>query len=237
MQDIDDARTAHARRIVDAGLFEAEMLTKLLGAVLCQVFHIVLGAEVQTSGRAGLDAGGLESFGDPISAQGALEHLLGLGVELGNIKGTAADAVAAADAVLLLKIDNAVGVLHNGAISRTRRQTSGIGAVHALVFAHQQHQAAVFALVLVELDEVPVVPRGLRHGLVAVVEGGFAEGVAVPLQASYFACLAADASSGVNELADLLCPLHALARNRPGVAGDSDDFQCCLAHIYSLRLV
>src|SRR5262249_50959676 len=145
-------------------------------------------------------------------------------------KGTSAHAIAAADTVLLLKIDDAVAVLHNGAIGRTGRQAPRISAVHALVFAHEQHQRTVFALVLVELDQVPVIPRRLGHGLVAVVEGGVAEGVAVPLEAGNLASLAANAGCRINQLAYLLGPLYSLAGHRPCVAGYPDDFKCRLAH-------
>ena len=82
-------------------------------------------------------------------------------------------------------------------------QAAGLFAVHALIFAHEQHHGAVIALMLVELDEVPIVPGRFRHGLVRIVEGGFAEGVAVPFEARDFAGFAADAGGGVHQLADL----------------------------------
>ena len=89
--------------------------------------------------------------------------------------------------------------------------------MHALIFAHQQHHAAVVALVLVELDQVPVVPLRLRHGLVAVVEVGLAEAVSVPFQTGDFARFAANAGCGIDHLADLLGTLHVRARHRPGM--------------------
>src|SRR5215813_7580545 len=51
-------------------------------------------------------------------SQPALIDFLGGGMELGNIKRTAGDAELAADAVGLFEIDNAVAVLHDGAVSR-----------------------------------------------------------------------------------------------------------------------
>ena len=69
-----------------------------------------------------------------------------------------------------LKVDDAVGILHDRAVRRTRLQASGIGAVHALILAHQPLDRPVFALVLVELDQIPEVPARLRHRLVGVVE-------------------------------------------------------------------
>ncbi len=102
--------------------------------------------------------------------------------------------------------------------------------MHALVFAHKQRDAAVFALVLVELDQVPVIPLCLRHGLVAVVEDRVGERVPVPLETGHFAGLAADAGGSVNQFADLIVALHAFAGSGSSVAGNSSDCQCRLAH-------
>ncbi len=66
-----------------------------------------------------------------------------VGIELRNIEGAAGDAILAADAVFLLEIDDAVAVLHDGAVGRARAQAAGIGAVHALILAHQPAEVAV----------------------------------------------------------------------------------------------
>src|ERR1039458_5616559 len=220
VQHIDDARSAHARRIIDPRLLEAIVLAKLPGPSFGQILHVVFGAEVQTAGGARLDARWFQSLAHPVHTQRALEHLLGLRIELGNIEGAAADAISAANTILLLKIDNAVGVLHDRAVGGTSRQTAGIGAVHALVFAHQQRDAAVFTLVLVELDQIPVIPRRLRHGLVAVVEDRVGEGVAVPLQAGDFTGFAADAGRSVDQLAHQFAALDVFAGRWTSVAGN-----------------
>ena len=70
--------------------------------------------------------------------------------------------------------------------------------MHALIFAHEQHRAAVFTFVLIELDQVPVIPCRFWHGLVAVVEGGVSKRVTIPFQAGYFAGLASDARGRVD---------------------------------------
>ena len=49
-----------------------------------------------------------------------------------------------------LKIDNSVGILDDGAVRGARNQTARFFTMHALIFAHQQHHRAVFALA--ELD-------------------------------------------------------------------------------------
>ena len=111
---------------------------------------------MQAARGARLDARRLQSFAYAVNTQRALEHLFRRRIELRNIERTSTHAISAANAILLLKIHNAVGVLHDRAIRRTRRQAPRIGAVHALILAHQQRDAAVFALVLVELDQIPV---------------------------------------------------------------------------------
>ena len=162
---------------------------------------------MQAARGARLDASRFETHRYAVVAQRALENFARLRAEFRNVERAAGHAVAATDAIRFLEIDDAVGVLHDGRVRRTRRQAARIFAVHALVFAHQQHHAAVFALVFVELDQVPVIPRRFRHGLVGVVEGGFAEGVTVPFQAGHFARFAADARGGVHQLADLEFPV------------------------------
>ena len=135
-------------------------------------------------------------------------------IELGNVERAAGDAISAADAVLLLEIDDAVGVLHDGAVGGAGAQAAGIGAVHALILAHQPHQRAVFALMLVELDQVPVIPPRLRHRLVGVVETLSPKRHIVPLHARHFARLAADAGRGVDQLADRVFGAACLRRER-----------------------
>ncbi len=230
MQDINDPGSTDTGGIVHARVFKIEVLAKLLCAIFGENLHVVLGSEVQTAGWTGLYARRFESDGDTVRTESALEHLLCGWIEFRNIKRASTNAVAAADAILLLKIDDAIGVLHDGTVSGAGRETTRIGAVHALIFAHQQRDAAVFALVLVELDQVPEIPRRFRHGLIAIVEGRVGEGVTVPLEASYLAGLAADASRGIDQLADLLCALHAGAGDGPRMTRDLHDLQRCLAH-------
>src|SRR5229473_1735269 len=78
--------------------------------------HIVLAAEVQATGGARLDARRFQALAHAISAERALENAIGLRVHLRNVERAAGDAVAAADAVGLLKIDDAIGVLHDGPV-------------------------------------------------------------------------------------------------------------------------
>src|SRR4029079_8176541 len=95
-----------------------------------------------------------------------------------------------------------------------------VGAVHALVLAHEPLERAVGLDVLAELDQVPIVPRRLWHGLVGVLKNGFAEGKIVPLQAGDFTGLASDAGGSVDQFGEARLPLRAFAGEGTGAAGD-----------------
>src|SRR5258708_145672 len=136
VEHVDNAGSVDARRIVYAGLFDAVIVAKLLGASLRQILHVVFGSKMQAAGRAGFNTRRFQSLAHPVHAKRALEHLLGGGIEFGNIEWTAADAISAANAVLLLKIHDAVRILHDRAIRGASRQAARISAVHALIFAH-----------------------------------------------------------------------------------------------------
>src|SRR5438067_8144802 len=102
------------------------MLAQLPCAAVGERPHIGFRAELQTARRARLDARGLETLAHAIRAERALEHLFRCGVELRDIERATRDAVLTPDAVLLLKIDDAVRVLHDSPVGRTGAQASGI---------------------------------------------------------------------------------------------------------------
>src|ERR1700693_4432319 len=106
VQNVDDARASHALRIVNARVLESVMLAKLRSALLRQVLHVVLGAEVQAAGRARLNAGGLQAHAHAVRAERTLVNLLSIGIEFRNVKGAAGNAISAADAMVLLEIDD-----------------------------------------------------------------------------------------------------------------------------------
>src|SRR5260221_7034515 len=139
MQHVNYSGTAHARRIVNSRIREIIVITQLLRPLFRQELHVVLAAKVQAACRARLDARRFKSLIDAIVAQSALVNALGLLIKLGNIEWTAGDAISAADAFLLLKIHDAVRILHDGAVGRARLQTSRLRAVLALSLAHQPH--------------------------------------------------------------------------------------------------
>src|SRR5262249_28951904 len=74
------------------------------------------------------------------NAIGAQAALVGLVIDLGDardVERTALYAVAAADAVLVHEVDDAVGVLHDRARRRAGLEAARIRAVHAAVLADQ----------------------------------------------------------------------------------------------------
>src|SRR5258708_24775279 len=158
---------------------------------------------MQTAGRTGLDASGFESLTYSIRAEGALVNLLGFLVELGNVEGTARDAVSATDAVLLLKVDDAVFILDDRDIGGTGAQATRIFAVHALIFPHQPHQITI-ALVLGKLDQIPIIPFGRRHRLASVIERRLAKLLIVPFGAGNFTGFATTAARHGDARADFL---------------------------------
>jgi hypothetical protein len=108
----------------------------------------------QPVGHALMQAGS-RPFAYAIGAEGAFVDALGRGIEARDVEGTSGDAEFAADAVFLVEVDDAVGVFDDGAIGGAGVEASGIGAVHALILAHQPLDGAVGILVLIELDQVP----------------------------------------------------------------------------------
>src|SRR5260370_29234285 len=131
VQYIDYARAADARRVIYAGFREIVVIAELLGASLREELHVVFAAEMQATCGARFDACRLQPFAHAVRTQRAFVNPFGRRIEFRDVEGASADAVAAADAVGLLEIDDAIGVLHDGPVRGTRRQTSRLGTMHA----------------------------------------------------------------------------------------------------------
>src|SRR5882724_2458092 len=166
------------------------------------LLHVLLGPEHQRTGGTGFDAGRLEPHRHAVGAQGAF---VGLVIALGDardVERAAGDAVPAADAVLFVKVHNAVRVLHDRARRRAGLQAPRVGAVHAAVLADQPLEIALGVLVFGEAHQRPglagqiarvVVDAGVAADLVAQI---------VPFHARDLAGLAADELGRVDELGD-----------------------------------
>ena len=132
---------------------------------------------------------------------------VGLVVDLGDardVEGTALHAIAAADAVLVHEVDDAVGVLHDGAGRRAGLEAARILAMHAAVLADQPLEIA--GLRVLPLGEAHQ-RQGVRRQVVRVVVDADVDAdllaQVVPLQAGDLAGLAADALRDVDELGHL----------------------------------
>src|SRR5215813_15403197 len=126
VQYINHMRALHPRRIVNARVLEARHLAELLRAVLGQELHVILRTEMQAPRRARFDARRLEARAHPVHTQRALKDFPRRRAELRDVERTAGHAVAAADALLLLEIDDPIHILNDRSVRRARGQTSWI---------------------------------------------------------------------------------------------------------------
>jgi hypothetical protein len=142
-----------------------------------------------------------------------------------NIEWTTGNAITAANAVILLKVDDAVFIFDDGSICRTCTEATGIFAVHALILPHKPHQIAI-ALILNELDQIVIIPLGGGHRLVRIVEGGFSKRMIIPFDAGDFASFATDAGRDVDIFTDLFFASRTGARHRTGMRRDLLNLKC-----------
>ncbi len=112
VQHVHDMRPAHPLRVVDTRVGIATRF-QLIDPLLGNLQHLLLGAKVNGPGRTGLHAGWLLTNADAIHAQRAFVDPVVLFIETRHVERTARDAVSATDAVILLEIDDAIGVLNN----------------------------------------------------------------------------------------------------------------------------
>ncbi len=201
MQHIHDMRAANAGRVIQPRVLEAAFL-QVGDAVIGVIDHVLLAAKDQRLGRAGLDTGRLQPDHDPIGAQRAFVGLAVLLREARHVERAAGHAVAAADAVLLLKIDDAVAVLDDRPRRRAGFQAAGIGAVHAAILADQPFQRAVL-LMLGKAHQRPAILGEVVRVLVGTLVDADVLAQIVPLLAGRLAGLAADALADVDELGHL----------------------------------
>src|SRR5690606_4080935 len=201
MQHVHYVRAADAGGIVQPRLIETARLQVFYpsGGML---LHVLLGAEHERAGGTGLDAGGLAPNGDAIRAQRALVGLMIALRDSRDVEWATGNAVAAPDAVLLVKVHDAVRVLHDRAGCRAGFQAARVGAVHAAVLADQPLQVARRILVFRETHERPgMLGQVSRIVVNADVAADFVAQV-VPFHAGNLAGFAADAFRRVDELRD-----------------------------------
>src|SRR5690606_5612467 len=172
------------------------------------VLHLVLGAEHDRLRGTCLLTGRSLTDRDPVGAERALVGFVISLRDAGNVEGTALHAIAAADAVLLHEVDDAVGVLHDRTRRRARFEAARILAMHAAVLADQPLEiAGARVLVLGVAHQRPAVGSQVMRVVVHPdVDADFLSEL-VPLEARRLARLAADALRDVDQLGDLGLPL------------------------------
>src|SRR5256885_1228741 len=152
----------------------------------------------------------------PVGAQRAFIRLAVFLGDSGNIKRATGNTVTATNAVLLVKVHDAVAVLHDRARRGASLETAGVGAVHAAVLADQPFELVLLHLHLRETHHGPGLISEVERVVVDAVIGTNLIAQVVPLHARHLAGLAADALGDVYELRDLLRLAHPRRRRGGG---------------------
>ncbi len=224
LQHVHHVGATHALRVVQAGVLVAArfQVFHTAGRVLG---HRLLAAEGDRAGRAGLHAGRLLAHRHPVRTQRAFVGLVVLPGNARHVERTTGHAVAAADAVLFLEVDDAIGVLDDRAGRRTGLQAARIAAVHAAFLADQPLQLALLVLVLAELHHRPRLIAQVRWIVIAAHAAADLVAQVVPFHAGDLAGLAADAFAHVDQLGDLAGMRTARFRRGRGGGRAADDVQ------------
>src|SRR5690554_1933048 len=220
VQDVHHMGSANPCRVVQPCVLEAPAF-QVLDTPVGVGFHVILGAEYNGSGRAGFHAGGLQPHRYSVGAQGALVGLLILLRNAGNVERTTGNAVAAANAVILVEVDNTVIVLNDGAGTGAGLETARIRAVHTAVLADQPFQIAIRGFVFLKPHHGPGVLGQVRGVIVdADVPADLIPDV-VPFHTCDLTGLTANAHRGVDQLGDLVVASNRRSGLSSGGAGDN----------------
>lgn len=183
------------------------------------------------AGWTGLHAGRLLPDADAVHAQGAFVYPVILFIEARDIKRTARDAVPAADAVVLLEIDDPVGVLDNCPGRRARLQAARIFTVHAAVFADQPLQPAVL-VGFAKAHHRPGFGTQIRRIVVHPNAVPYLVANIVPLRTGHLTGLTAHAGGDVDKLGDLCLVVPRAGRGRYGIGrGAFNNVLCFHRHL------
>src|SRR5690625_81941 len=155
--------------------------------------HILFGAKDDGAGRTGFNAGRLLTHGDSVRTQGAFVHLVVLGGHPWNIKRTACNTVTTANTGILIKINNAIAVLHDGPRRRTGFKAARLSAMHTAILADKPLKVTLFVFVFSKTHQRP----GISGEILGVVINpdvlAYVITQIVPLHTGHLAGLTADA--------------------------------------------
>src|SRR5262249_47744466 len=148
------------------------------------------------------DTGRLEPNGDAVRAQRAL---VGFVIALGdarNVERAAGDAVAATDAVLLVEVHDAVGVLDDRTRGGAGLHATRILTMHPAILADQPLQVTRAVVLLRKAHQRPGARAQIVRVLVLPGVGAALTPQVVPLHAGDLAGFAADTLARIDELGD-----------------------------------
>src|SRR5215510_13182671 len=112
LQHVNHSGPADAEWVVNSGLRPAVGF-QLIDAVIGDLDELLFSAELQAAGRARFDASGFKAIGDAVGAERAFVDFPGPLVQPWDVERAARHAILTADAMLLLEIHDAIGVLYD----------------------------------------------------------------------------------------------------------------------------
>ncbi|MNR37624.1 hypothetical protein D3C85_1556610 [compost metagenome] len=112
VQHVHHVRPANARWIVQTGVIVTTGF-QLRHTFSRQGFHILFRAKVDSACRTGFHAGRFLADVHAIDAQRTFVDAVVFRVQSRHVERTAGNAVAAADALLRLEVDDAIGILND----------------------------------------------------------------------------------------------------------------------------
>ncbi len=219
MQHVHHMSAADAFRVVQPGVVEATafQVDDAFGSVL---LHVFLAAEDDGAGRAGFHTGRLQPYRHPIRTQGAFVGLVIFLRDARNVERATGDAITATDAMILIEIDDAVGVLDDRPGTWAGRQATRLGAMHAAVLADQPLQVTGVGFVFGEAHQGPGFCAQVLRVVVGAVVVADLVAQLVPFRAGDLAGLAANAFGGVDQLGHRLLIPHRGRHRGGGRAGN-----------------
>src|SRR5450830_174771 len=164
------------------------------------LLHVFFGTEDNRTGWTSFNAGWFLTNSNAVRTHRAFVRTAVFFRDTRHIKWATTDAVTATDAILFLKIDNTVGVLHNRTRCRTGLEATWVFTVHTTIFTNQPFQIAVRIFVFRKTHHCPrVFGHVSRIVIRAVVFTNFVTQI-IPFHTRCLACLTADTLGGIYEL-------------------------------------